>query len=181
MTWESAHLAKLLWTCRITSELLRARPFIWEANAEVYKTHGETLASQNAEAERAIQVMLFISSPIITEKKPASIQRYHLRTAPSKLWENSLNSVSVSPSNMSGWEQLSRTLMIAWVAHALFMTWKWHTEQKLHTFKSAQHNHWLTVIRICSIFTLCSWKWTRAAAILTIKQKNGIEDILSGQ
>ena len=45
-------------------------------------------------------------------------------TAASKLCENSLNSVSVSPSNMSEWEQLSRTLTIAWVAQALLITWK---------------------------------------------------------
>lgn len=49
-------------------------------------------------------------------------EKYHERTAASKLCENSLNSVSVSPSNMSEWEQLSRTLTIAWVAQALLMT-----------------------------------------------------------
>lgn len=43
-------------------------------------------------------------------------------TAASKLCENSLNSVSVSPSDMSEWEQLRRTLTIAWVAHALLIT-----------------------------------------------------------
>lgn len=51
-----------------------------------------------------------------------SREKYHERTAASKLCENSLNSVSVSPSNMSEWEQLSRTLTIAWVAQALLMT-----------------------------------------------------------
>lgn len=54
--------------------------------------------------------------------KSVSIEKYHERTAASKLCENSLNSVSVSPSSMSEWEQLSRTLTIAWVAQALLMT-----------------------------------------------------------
>lgn len=50
-------------------------------------------------------------------------------TAASKLCENSLNSVSVSPSDMSEWKQLSSTLTIAWVAHALLMTCEHTTKQ----------------------------------------------------
>lgn len=55
---------------------------------------------------------------------------YRERTAASKLCENSRNSVRVSPSNMSEWEQLSKTLTIAWVAQALLMTWNDRTHRK---------------------------------------------------
>lgn len=50
-------------------------------------------------------------------------------TAASKLFENSLNSVSVSPRSISGCVQFNKTLMIAWVAQALLMTYNIkHTE-----------------------------------------------------
>lgn len=70
-------------------------------------------------------------------------------TAASKLCENSLNSVSVSPSNMSEWEQLSRTLTIAWVAQALLMTWKHKTTIGLTKKKKT----------LLLLHMLAHWKW----------------------
>lgn len=67
-----------------------------------------------------------------------SRHEYHKRTAASKLCENSLNSVSVSPSSMSGWVQLSRTLTIAWVAQALLMTWR----QTQQVIRQIRENDW---------------------------------------
>ena len=49
-------------------------------------------------------------------------ETFHQLTAGSKVTEKSLNSVSTVPSSMSVCCTLSRTLSMAWVAHALLIT-----------------------------------------------------------
>lgn len=51
----------------------------------------------------------------------------------SKVRQNSLNSVSVGPNSKSGCLQFSRILRIAWVAQALFITYK--TKKKYANIK----------------------------------------------
>lgn len=62
----------------------------------------------------------------------------------SKDWQNSLNSVSTEPSFTSGWLLLRRMLRMAWVAQALFTTYRQTNMQ--------DKNFWVedkTVVTLC--------------------------------